>query len=81
MKPEIEVTIGEDRPSGLGGDVDTFEEMRKILINSKCEQQMHITNQDGGDRVLARSQELVYSETQMMVADEFYHSKPWVELS
>ena len=42
---------------------------------------MHITNQDGGDRVLARRRKLVDSATQMMVADEFYDSKPWVDLS
>ena len=38
-------------------------------------------NQDGGDRVLARRRELVDSATQMMVADEFYDCKPWVDLS
>ena len=42
---------------------------------------MHITNQDGGDRVLARGIELVYSATVMMVTDELYDDKPWVELS
>ena len=42
---------------------------------------MHITNQDGGDRVLAKRRELVDSATQMMVADEFYDGKPWVDLS
>ena len=42
---------------------------------------MHITNQDGGDRVLARRRELVDSVTEMMVADEFYDGKPWVDLS
>ena len=42
---------------------------------------MHITNQDGGDRVLAWRRELVDSATQMMVADEFYDDKPWVDLS
>ena len=41
---------------------------------------MHYTNQ-GGDRVLARRRELVDSATQMMVADEFYDGKPWVDLS
>ena len=42
---------------------------------------MHITNQAGGDRVLPRRRELVDSATQIMVADEFYDGKPWVELS
>ena len=42
---------------------------------------MHITNQDGGDRVLARRRELVNSATQIMLADEFYDGKPWVDLS
>ena len=42
---------------------------------------MHITNQDGRDRVPAGRQELVDSAPQMMVADEFYYGKPWVELS
>ena len=42
---------------------------------------MHITNRDGGDRVLARSRELVDSATQMIVADEFYDDKPWVDVS
>ena len=30
---------------------------------------MHITNQDGGDRVLVKRRELVDSATRMMVAD------------
>ena len=42
---------------------------------------MHITNYDGGDRVLARRREQVDSATQMMVDDEFYDGKPWVYLS
>ena len=41
---------------------------------------MHITNQDGGDRVLARRRELVISATQMMVADDFYDGKYLVDL-
>ena len=70
LKPEIKVTIGGDRPPGLGGDVVTFEDVREFLVAySDYEQQMHITNQDGGDRVLARRRELVDSSTQMMVAD------------
>ena len=42
---------------------------------------MHITNQDGGARVLERRRELVDSATQMMVADHLYDGKPWVDLS
>ena len=42
---------------------------------------MHVPNEDGGDRVLARRRELVDSATQMMVADEFYDGKPWIDLS
>ena len=42
---------------------------------------MHVANEDGGDRVLARWGELVDSATQMMVADEFYDGKTWIDLS
>ena len=42
---------------------------------------MHVANEDGGDRVLARRRELLHSATQMMVADEFYDGKPWIDLS
>ena len=45
------------------------------------EQQMHVANEDGGDRVLARRRELVDSATQTMVADEFYDGKAWIDLS
>ena len=45
------------------------------------EQQIHVANEDGEDRVLARRRELVDSATQMMVADEFYDGKPWIDLS
>ena len=31
--------------------------------------------------MLARRRELVDSPTQMMVADEFYNGKPWIDLS
>ena len=83
LKPEVKVTIGGDRPPRLDGDDVTFEDMREFLVAyySEYEQQMHTTNQDGGDRVLARRRELVDSATQMMVADEFYDGKPWVDLS
>ena len=74
--------IGGDRPPRLGGDVVAFEDMRGFLVAySEYEQQMHITNQDGGDRVFARKRELVDSATQMMVVDEFYDGKPWVDLA
>ena len=79
LKPVIKVTIGGDRPPRLGGDVVTFEDMREFLVTySDHEQQMHITNQDGGKRVPARRRQLIDSATQMMVADEFYDGKPWV---
>ena len=82
LKPEIKVTIRGDRPSRLGGDVVTFEDMRGFPVAySEYEQQMHITSQDGGDRVLARRRELADSATEVMVADEFYDGKPWVDLS
>ena len=62
LKPEIKVTIRRDGPPGLRGDVVTFEHRRDYLVAySKYEQQMHITNQDGGERVLARRRELVDS--------------------
>ena len=79
LKPVIKVTIRGDRPPRLGGDVVTFEAMREFLVTySEHEQQMHITNQDGGNRVPARRRQLIDSATQMMVADEFYDGKPWV---
>ena len=82
LKPEIKVTLGGDRPPRLGGDVATFEGMREFLVAySEYEHQMHITNQDERHRVLARRRELVDSTTQMMMADEFYDGKPWVNLS
>ena len=56
--------------------------MRKFLVAyMEYEQQMHVANEDGGDRVLARRRELVDSATQMMDADEFYDGKPWIDLS
>ena len=59
-----------DRPPRLGVDVVTFEDMHEFLVAySEYEQQMHITNQDGRDRVLARRRELVDLATKMMVAD------------
>ena len=82
LKPEVKVTMGGDRQPRLGGDVVAFKDMRELLVAySEHEQQMHMTNQDGGDRVLARRGQLVDSATQMMVADEFYDGKPWIDLS
>ena len=76
------MTIGGDRPPRLGGHVVTFEDMHEFLVAySEYVQQMRITNQNIGNRVLARRRELVDSATQMMVADEFYDGKPWVDLS
>ena len=76
------MAIGGKRPPRLGGDVGTFENMREFIVAySEYEKQMHITNPDGEDRVLARNRELVDSSVQMMVADEFYDVKPWVDIS
>ena len=81
LKPGVMVTIGGDRPPRLCGDV-TFEDMREIFVAYlEYEQQMHVADEDGGDRVLARRQELVDSATPMMVADEFYDYKPWIYLA
>ena len=75
------MTIGGDRLPWFGGDVVTFKDMRGFLVTyTECEQQMHITNQDGRDRVLAWKRERVDSVTQMMVADENYDDT-WVDLS
>ena len=79
--PDFKVTIAGDRPPKLGGDVDTFEDMREFLVAYlEYLQQMHVANEDGGDTVLARRRELVDSATQMMVL-EFYDGKPWIDLS
>ena len=46
----------------LGGDVATFEDMREFLVDYlEHEQQMHVANEDGSDRVLGRRRELVLS--------------------
>ena len=82
LKPEFKVTIGGYRPPEMGGDIVTVGDMCEFLVaHSECEKHSHITNQDGGDRVLARRQKLIDSATQMMVADELYDGKPWVDLS
>ena len=41
---------------------------------------MHVANEDGGDRVLATRRELLVLATQLMVADEYYDGKPWIDL-
>ena len=82
LKPDVKVTIGGDRPPRLSGDVVTFEDMREFLVAyMEYEQQMHVANEDGGDRVLARRGELVDSASHIIVADEFYDGKPWIDLS
>ena len=54
LKPDVKVTTGENRPPRLGGDVVTFEDMCEFLVAYlEFEQQMHVANEDGGDRVLA----------------------------
>ena len=76
------MAIGGDRPPRLGGDVVTFVDMREFLVAySEYEKQMHITNQNGGHRALARRRELVDSATQTLVAEKIYDGKPWVDLS
>ena len=75
------MTIAGDRPPRLGGDV-SFEDMREFHVGyMQYEQQMDVANEDGGDRMLARRRELVDSATQILVADEFYDGKPWIDLS
>ena len=76
------MTIGGDRPPRLGRDVVTFEDKREFLVAYlEYEQQMHVANEDGKGRVLARRRELADSATQMMVSDEIYDGKPWIDLS
>ena len=56
--------------------------MREFLVAYlEYEQQMHVENEDGGNRVLARRRELVDSAMQMMDADKIYDGKPWIDLS
>ena len=66
----------------MGGDVVTFEDIRGFLLAYlEYEQQVHVANEDVGDGVLVRRRELVYSATEMMVIDELYNGKPWIDLS
>ena len=82
MKPDVKVAIGGDRPPRLGGDVVTSKMCADFLLLARSmKQQMRVANQDGGDRAFARRRELVDSATQMMVADEFYDGKTWMDLS
>ena len=82
LKPDVKVAIGGDRPPRLGGDVVTSKMCADFLLLARSmKQQMRVANQDGGDRAFARRRELVDSATQMMVADEFYDGKTWMDLS
>ena len=59
LKPDVKVTTGGDRPPRLGGDVVTFDVREFLVAYLEYEQQMHVANEDGGDRELARRRELV----------------------
>ena len=62
LKPDVKVAIAGDRPPRLGGDVVPFEDIREFLLDYLgYEQQMRVSNEDRGGRVLARRRELVYS--------------------
>ena len=64
LKPDVKVTIAGGKPPRLGEDAVTFEEIRDFLVAYlEYEQQMHVANEDGGDRVLARRRDLVDSAT------------------
>ena len=66
----------------MDGDVVNIEDMHELRVAYlEYEQQMHVANEDGRDRVLARRREIVDSATQIMVADEIYDGKPWIYLS
>ena len=52
-----------------------------LLLSCSMMQQIHVANEDGGDKVLARRREVVDSATPMIVADEFYDGEPWIDLS
>ena len=78
LKLGIKLTIGEID----GGDVVSFEDMREFLVAySEYKQQINFTNQDGEDQVLLGRRGLVHSSTQLMVTDEVYESKRWVDLT
>ena len=82
LKADVHQTTEEDRPPRLSGDVVSFEEMRDFLgTYSEYEQQVHVTDQDGRDRVLAKKLELVDSQNQMMAADKVYDGEARIDLS
>ena len=55
LQSKVKVTMGGDKPHKLGSDDVTLEDMREgFVASSEYEQQMHITNEVGRDRVLAR---------------------------
>ena len=82
MAPDVKGTIGGDRPPRLGGDVVTLEDMREFVVAYlEYGLQMHVALEDGGDRVLARRRKPVDSATQMIVSEECYDGKPWIDLS
>ena len=82
LRPDVKLTVGGERPRRFGGDIVTFEDMREFLVAYlEYEQRMYVANEDGGDKVLARRRDLVDSATQMIVADDFYDGKPWIDLS
>ena len=63
-------------------DVVTFEDWRELLVAYwQYEQQIHAANEDGGDTGHMTRRELVYTETQIMVAREFCDGKPRIASS
>ena len=78
LEPEIKVTIGGDRPPRLSGDVVTFEDMRGFLVVYSEYEQHKPRWRRPGTCEEARAGRFGDS---MMVADEFYDGKPWVDLS
>ena len=64
------------------GDVVTFEDKREFSVPYlEYEQQMHVANENVGDRALTRKRELEKSATRMVVAVESYNGKPWIDVS
>ena len=65
----------------MGEDAVTVEDMRAFLVSYlEYEQRVHVPNEHGEDRALARRGELVDSATQIMVDYGFYDGKPWIDL-
>ena len=77
------MTIEEDKPPMLGSGAEPSKIAHFYFCLKKLGKRAgeHITNQDGGDRVLATRRELVDSATQTIVADAFYYGKPRLDLS